>query len=605
MSKKDKKKDKNTRPRIGLWKCIKKVVPFHIKIDPWMHLVSSMIIIIQTVCSSLQLYALEDMTNNVALLARGEVIKKALVISIIIWSVLNIIPVLLSQLANIIDTRLNQRATNAYAMNMYRKMSRLEPISFENTDNLDDINKAENGMGAARELVSLLRNLLLNILPYLAVVSVYLIKREPLLVFAMLVMFLPTLYQQFMEKKIWGDQEDKQAPLRRKRGHYGECITNQKYYKETRLLGGYRYFIRHFSKLFKKEVDNDFKEGLKSEALFFTSILLSTAGRLFVYYLLFRFLINGRISVGEYAAVFLSLGRIYDTMYNLFYNVFRNLSRQLPYIENYVRFINFDEARSEYVELPESFPISLTNVKFKYPNQESYALDGVTFSVKPKETIAIVGENGSGKSTLIKLITGYYVPESGEVRINGNNTAKMSYKSVARRIAAVFQRFPHYALTLKENLVLGQSDAEPNEARMRLACEMSGFAPEDDWLPNGFDTVLSREFDDGIGISGGQAQRIAIARAFYRNSSLIVLDEPTAAIDPIEEAKIYKRFAELSKDKTAFIVTHRLASVKIADRIIMMKNGKAVEIGTHDELMTLNGEYKRMYDSQKQWYDQE
>jgi len=228
---------------------------------------------------------------------------------------------------------------------------------------------------------------------------------------------------------------------------------------------------------------------------------------------------------------------------------------------------------------------------------------GVSFDIKPKETVAIVGENGSGKSTLIKLITGYYKPSEGEVKLNGNDTRDTSFPSVAKRLSAVFQRYPHYAMTLRENLAIGDISKEPTDEALRKACAMSGFSPEEKWLPNGFDTMLSREFDDGVGLSGGQIQRIAIARAFYRNSSIIILDEPTAAIDPIEEARIYGRFAELSKDRTSFIVTHRLASVKIADRIIMMKEGKAVEMGTHDELMALDGEYKRMYDSQRQWYE--
>ena len=176
---------------------------------------------------------------------------------------------------------------------------------------------------------------------------------------------------------------------------------------------------------------------------------------------------------------------------------------------------------------------------------------------------------------------------------------------VARRLSAVYQRYPHYALTLRENLIIGQYEKESTDENLREACAMAGFSPEEEWLPNGFDTMLSREFDEGVGLSGGQVQRVSIARGFYRDSSIIILDEPTAAIDPIEEARIYGRFAELSRDKTSFIVTHRLGSVRLADRIIMMKDGKIAETGTHDELMAKNGEYKKMFDSQSQWYEDE
>ncbi len=601
MKKKDKKKD--TRPKLGLWKCIKKVVPFHIKISPWLYLASSSIIVLQTVCSSLQIYAIENMTTTATLLSTGGAIARDLFIAILMWGLIVTVPQAVSQLANNIDMRLGYKVTNTYTMRMYRKMDKMEPIAFESTETLDDMNKADNGMGAARELVSILRNLLLYVLPYLVVVSLYLIKREPLLVVAMVIMFFPTILQQFAISKLYNDHEDKQAPLRRKKDHYNGCLTGVDFYKETRLLGGFKYFIRNFSSLFRQVINNDIKTGLKTELLYSGTTIVSLIGKLTVYYMLFRFLMNGRISVGEFSAVFLSLGQIEGALHNLFYETFGNISKKLPYIENYLRFIEFPESRSEEVELPREFPISVNNVKFKYPNQEGYALDGVSFSVKPKETIAIVGENGSGKSTLVKILSGYYVPESGEVRLNGNSTATMSYKSVSRRLSAVFQRFPHYAIPLRENLIIADSEREHNDTDMYKACEMAGFSPDEEWLTNGLDTMLSREFD-GVGLSGGQIQRVAIARAFYRDSSLIILDEPTAAIDPIEEAKIYKRFAELSKDKTSFIVTHRLASVKIADRIIMMKNGKAVEIGSHDELMAKNGEYRKMFDSQRQWYEQ-
>ena len=217
--------------------------------------------------------------------------------------------------------------------------------------------------------------------------------------------------------------------------------------------------------------------------------------------------------------------------------------------------------------------------------------------------MAIVGENGSGKSTLIKLITGYYVPCEGEVAYNGVPTSKMAFSSVAKHLSAVYQRYPSYATTLRENLILGDTEKDVTYEELTKACAMAGFTPCEEWLPSGLDTMLSREFDDGVGLSGGQNQRISIARSFYRDSDITVLDEPTAAIDPIEEARIYGRFAELSRGRTSFIVTHRLASVKVADRIIMMKNGKAIETGTHEELMELNGEYRRMFDSQRQWYE--
>ncbi|MCQ2456606.1 MAG: ATP-binding cassette domain-containing protein, partial [Clostridia bacterium] len=236
---------------------------------------------------------------------------------------------------------------------------------------------------------------------------------------------------------------------------------------------------------------------------------------------------------------------------------------------NCVRLMNFPEDEGIAVELPEKCSISLHNVTFRYPNQEKNALDGVSFDVAPGETVAIVGENGSGKSTLMRLLTGMYKPDEGEVMYGRYSTKEINMSSVARNYSAVFQNYAHYAISLRENLIVGDTDAVPEEGKMTLACRRGGFEPTEEWLPSGLDTIL---------------------------------DEPTAAIDPIEEARIYNRFATLAKDKTAFIVTHRLGSVRLADRLIVTKDGRAAETGTHERLKAKNGEYRRMFESQSSWY---
>lgn len=598
-------KSKYEKKKVGLLKATRVLVPEFIKPAPWLFLLSCMVFFVQGVVEALQVYVMEDLFAGVNELFEGGATMLHIIISALIYALSMIVIQLVGQLANWADTKLNNTSYNARKAKMQQKMSSLEPILFEDTDILDDIEKAKNGLETVQQYVTVLKSVFLNILPYLAIVSYYLIVREPLLMLLLVVIFLPTMFQQYMIKKLYGDKEQKSAPIRRKQSHYNECITSQMYYKETRMLGAYKFFVNGYRMLLKKIIKIDIETGTKTELLYSLTSFISMLGRVGVLYLLFVFLMDGRINVAEFSAIYLSVGNIEGRLHNLFYNSFSNVSQQLPLMENYIRFLELPEYQGVDVELPAKCDIVVDNIKFQYPNQEGNALDGVSFDVKYGQTVAIVGENGSGKSTLTKLLIGYYKPDEGTVKFNGVATSDMTFASVAKHVSAVYQRYPHYALSLRENLLLGQTDKVPDEEKMRNACGMSGFAPEDPWLPKGFDTMLSREFDDGVGLSGGQVQRIAIARAFYRESSIIVLDEPTAAIDPIEEAKIYHRFAELSKDKTSFIVTHRLASVKIADKIVMMKNGKAVEVGTHEELMALNGEYRKMYDSQRQWYETE
>ena len=261
-----------------------------------------------------------------------------------------------------------------------------------------------------------------------------------------------------------------------------------------------------------------------------------------------------------------------------------------------------------FMDLPESGGIEGTpdssrgivmqNVSFIYPNAKHKSVDSVSINIKPGETVAIVGENGAGKTTLVRLIMGLYKPTEGTVMINGLDTSKVSSKSLFKNVSGVFQKYQKYKMTLNDNIRI--SDLE-NTSEVETVAVQSGIEVDSGSFPQGYSTMLSREFD-GVDLSGGQWQRIAIARGLYRVHDVIILDEPTAAIDPLEESRIYRKFSEISRGKTAIIVTHRLGSAKIADRIIIMDKGKIAGVGTHDELMEKCSLYNKMFSMQAKWY---
>ncbi|MCL2323931.1 MAG: ABC transporter ATP-binding protein/permease [Oscillospiraceae bacterium] len=274
-----------------------------------------------------------------------------------------------------------------------------------------------------------------------------------------------------------------------------------------------------------------------------------------------------------------------------------SLNRDVGKVANFVRMLDMPERISTDGTLDFTKGIIAENISFTYPGRDNFAVKNVSLTIAYGETIAIVGENGAGKSTLVRLLTGIYRPSEGKVTVGGLDTNKIAPKSVYQGISGVFQKYQRYKMTLEENVTISDTDMEIDRARVESALKQA-----DAELDIELDAMLSPEFD-GIDLSGGQWQRVAIGRGLYRTSGFIVLDEPTSAIDPIEETQIYEQFQRLAKGKCAVVVTHRLGSAKLAHRIVVMDNGEIVDVGTHDELLTRPGKYADMWAAQSQWYE--
>ena len=256
--------------------------------------------------------------------------------------------------------------------------------------------------------------------------------------------------------------------------------------------------------------------------------------------------------------------------------------------------------------LDRKYEVEFRNVSFKYPHTRSYALKNVSLRFKVGERLAVVGQNGSGKTTFIKLLCRLYDPDEGEILLNGIDIRKYNYQEYLNVFSVVFQDFQLLSLCLGENVACSGAEGSGNYDRERaaLCLQKAGLAR---WLcsqPKGLDTVLYRDLDeDGVKISGGEAQKIAIARALYRDAPFIILDEPTAALDPVAEYEIYTRFNQIAGDKTAVYISHRLSSCRFCDEIIVFHQGRIVQQGSHDQLLAdENGKYSEMWNAQAQYY---
>ncbi|WP_027891709.1 ABC transporter ATP-binding protein [Calidithermus chliarophilus] len=313
---------------------------------------------------------------------------------------------------------------------------------------------------------------------------------------------------------------------------------------------------------------------------------------------------QGSLGVGALVVVVQGLTRAQSTVLEII-DMFGLLAGQhLAFFEKYLDFLAV-EPGVRYPEHPRPLPaltpeIAFENVSFRYPDGRA-ALEGVSFRVRPGETVALVGENGAGKTTLVKLLLRFYDVSEGRVLVGGLDLRELDLREWRRRVGAVFQDFGRYAYTVRENITLAGLEHARDLERLERAVLQAGFERVVDQLPQGLDTRLGKEFD-GTELSGGQWQKLAIARALFRDAQVLILDEPTAALDPRSESAIYERFAEMARGRTTLLITHRLASVRMADRILVLKQGRLIEEGSHEQLLALGGEYAELWRMQAEKY---
>lgn len=426
---------------------------------------------------------------------------------------------------------------------------------------------------------------------------------NPLLIIFLFVMAVITTLINKKTQKVMYDFYQLLIPVNRKFGYYAKVTTDFSYGKDIRLYEMDKLLIDRIAEYNETSLSVFTKlYVVLGRYLGYNELVLQLQMVLVYVYMAYK-VVTKSIGFGDFT-MYASAATQFGQCLSIVGSTYMEMSQMCRYLEPYLEFDALKSTRSNGKRTLDSSltpTIEFRGVSFKYPKSDAYALKDVNITIKAGEKLSIVGLNGAGKTTFIKLLTRLYEPTEGGIYLNGINILEYDLKSYLELMSVVFQDFKLLAFSVKENIVF---DEEVDDDSVISILKEAGFEQDLNKLPKGIHTPIYKTFEeDGIEFSGGQSQKIAIARAIYKDSPLVILDEPTSALDPIAEYEIYRRFNELVGDKTTIYISHRLSSCLFCDQIAVFKDGRMVEYGTHQDLIHQNdGLYQEMYQAQAQYY---
>lgn len=485
-------------------------------------------------------------------------------------------------------------------------------ISYETLSHPDILEKRElagkaingsNFIDMIRSVNSIISNILI-----LIGVTVLFIKADWIIILVVFTVILINTYANSLAKKAEYQNSIEVTPYLRKISYIQSIATGLDFGKEIRVNGLKPMLFKKTEGLhticfgYIKKIISSLQRGVK------ISHVTNGVQDLVVYVILgMKVLIDKTMSIGDFTLYFNAISQFKNSLIGII-STMADMKINSLYMAHFLEYMQLPEENiTKETDMIKSNSddftvneITFENVSFIYPGQETYALKNVSFKIKSGEKISIVGLNGSGKTTIVKLLLRLYKPTEGSILVDSKDINDLDYESYIKYFAVVFQDFKLFAFSLRENLCanLNSNDAELNEVMAKI-----NFEDKISSLSNGYETNYSRLFDEnGVEFSGGESQKIAIARALYKNAPVVIMDEPTSALDALAEYEIYKDFNSLTSGKTAIYISHRLSSCKFCDRIIVINNGVIKEIGSHNKLLKENGIYADMYLKQAHYY---
>jgi ATP-binding cassette subfamily B protein len=518
---------------------------------------------------------------------------------------LAIVSDVMGRAVSLIDSLLSERFSNATSLRLMEHAATLDLEDFEDSDMQDGLERARR-QAAGR--MTLMEQLFGQAQDAVTIVSfgAGLIVYAPWLIVLLAIALVPAFIGEAYFNARSYTLNYLRTPERRELDYVRQTGASVETAKEVKIFGLNAFLIERYRTLADGFFDANRRLALRRASW---GGALSTIGTI-AYYVAYAYIIlrtlHGEFSIGDLTFLAGSFRRLRNLLEGLLIG-FSSVAGQALYLDDLFSFFEIEpEIASPPNPLPFPVPIregfTFDNVGFRYPGAERWAVRHLNFTLRAGEVLALVGENGAGKTTLVKLLARLYDPDEGRILLDGADLRDYDLAALRGNIGVIFQDFVRYHLTAGENIAVGRIEARDDRQRIAAAAHRSLADDVIRKLPHGYDQIIGKRFKGGVDLSGGEWQKIAIARAYMRDAELLILDEPTAALDARAEFEVFQRFKELSEGRTAILISHRFSSVRMADRIVVLADGEIEAIGTHDALLAQGGRYAELFELQAAGY---
>lgn len=547
----------------------------------------------------------DTIAESLTIVDKSEIVARVNILFILAVGVM-LLTVICNALADLVNTALSDRVTDHMLGILYAKSIKIDLEYYETAQYQDTLQRAQQEAPfRPRQILSHLTQVAQNTVSLVAMLGLLLSLHwgiaGVLFIGAIPAMLVRVKYTGVMYR--WQRQR---TSMERQAWYRGALITGEHSAKEIRLFNLGHHFLEQFKEL-RHEI---FREKLAIKIKNSVANLLAQASAGIFIFAVYGFIvyqtIQGDLKLGDLVLYHQALQRGQNALKIIVDNLGRLYEDNL-FLTNLFEFLELEPKVIE-TKSPKPIPpkmqtgIVFNNVSFQYADTNRQALKGINLTIKPGETIALVGENGSGKTTLIKLLCRLYDPTTGNITLDGVDLRHFSIAELRQQIGVIFQDYAKYHLSARDNIWLGNINLAPDDDRIPQAAGYSGADAVIKTLPQGYNTILGKWFERGEELSIGQWQKIALARAFTRDSQIVVLDEPTSAMDPKAEYEVFQQFRYLIGERAGILISHRLSTVKMADCIYVMDRGAIAESGTHDSLIELQGLYAHLFETQAKSY---